>query len=731
MKTRFLGLFILSLLVSVFTGCNKDQQTEGRKITLSVVSQTFKSVKFSVSSPAQEQMLTYLCVTDVNSSFDAKYVAEHGTRIPFPTKEVEVTGLQADTPYKLYAVANGSEGLSSVATANFRTDVNTGAPATPGAVGIRVENVQANDVEVYFEMGSDCKAFKTTTMSTAYAYNYFYEQRLKNPSLTDEEIMRPVLMELGSVYEESKMLKGTYLYGNCDALDPDLSFTTFCIGMGGENGDEYLEYTSLEWKTSELPYVGTPKVELNVSEIGVMSARFHFKPNDDCKHIRHLVVEEGPYNEQMADPNFGPEMMLQVLRTYSLGCTVDDIKNGNAPLGNKHEWIDGEIQYFYNWGSFQFAGKKFVLLALPYDANMMPANELVAYNFQLDEQGTTVAEFNLEAFEVGAHFVNVRANMDDPNCTNVAFTITSKSDYEGKMSSMGADAYAEAIHREGWLMQKKSDGTYTKEEFVPDLQPGTPYCIVGVSLSSDMKLSEPRICQEFTTAELVIGSSTKTTEITLSDVTRTSVMMNFKHHEDVRQLYWVALYSDDPIVTGPEQGKADYLFTNGNIFTANIPSSVDKFKLASLDPDTEFTILWLSEDVEGGITSIQSQTFTTTTGGGGDNPEVTVKQVSVEPYKIVLNVALNNDADGYYFAMYQQDEITSDLKTVTDYFETYYTEEAYTRTEGNRTWDETIGRIKPGGTYYFCFAPASANLMDNPDAKIGKKVILEITTPLE
>lgn len=722
-------LLALVLVAFALAGCKDNQMQQGREIKVRITSTTFKSASFTVESGAEEQIISYICDRDTGNNYDAQYIYDNGTKIAYTPNEIVIERLSQSTEYELSVVTLGTEGLSKAATVVFTTEENSGAPATPGSVGIRADNIRPHDVDVYFEMGAECSQFKTVTLPAAYVENYVFEQRKSNPSLTHDDILIPVVKEMGATYTESLMVTGCALMGNADALDPDLEYTTYCIGIG-ESEEQYLDFSYLTWSTAAMDRAGDPQVVTYVDGCGVMSAMFHFRPNNDCKYLRYLMIEESYYDEALSSPEFGEDLLLEVIRTYSLGCDVDAVKDGTAGSGDKHVWTDNEIQRLYNWGDLSFAGKKFVLLTLAYDANMMPAGELSTAHFQLEEPGTTIAEFGIKTTETGATFCSLSIDMEDPNCQSIAYHVVTPAEYEGYMSSLGAEGYARALHQEAWLIQK-INGNYTKSEMWTDISPSTEYYVVGCSLSTDKKLSDPVVCDMFTTKAVTFGHGTGSCSITISDITRTSARMNMDYSENARLLYWVILYSSDELFDWSDEDISSWLMENGNIFTANLPSSVSHYVSTGMSPGTEYTLAYMIQDSEGGFSVPEEVSFTTESGGGGNNPEITVEIVEVTAKQITLNRYLNEDAGGYHFAIYEQDEYCYDIASTTEFFEKYFTTEMWSMSEGTRTWTWDMNGIKPGTTYYFCFAPASENVFDNPDATVGKKVILEITTPEE
>lgn len=700
-------LMLSLLMISAITSCTKDSTSSDNTnasvdgITISNVVPAYNSVTFDVVA-TDAIAIAYIAV-ESGTSLTAQEVFDSGEAKGSTegTFTYQGDGLDAETDYILYVAAKKSTGNVGPASYAFTTSINTGAPTSDEAAGIRVVSVDQTSLSWEVTNGAAIDFSITMIQPTILMENDCYEAA--KTGLSEEDYITNILISsdysylVGVTYDPSTSV--TYNYGDIYTdypLYPDANYTIYTVGCTGdyESFDiTPLVFTKLEVKTEAFERIGNPYVEVSLKAAYYTSIEHYITPNDDAKYWTKLFTQTSEINEYIAyfDDLYGDGAGKARLREY--------IQQVDPYVLDQYG--EDYLTLTLDWG---YEGIEFSRFALGFDENLMPGDE---YGESTDtvlevDQDTADGSYTVELVDIGATNFTFKATLD-PNCWRVYWAFVTPGsyteddltsalaqdlDYQGYCAYRLADDFTEVLvdvdsnDLDALAAFVASNDTSVYEWFTYGQNEDSTFQLVSTSMNYYGKLSTPVLSEIYTTKKVTTGDYEQALTVKAAEngVAKTSILINYDVDKDLyavnddRVFYHLFLDSSDEFFDtyNTDEKIRDYLIDgeNGNLFPVLSQDYTDAdpyswyFTWSSMDSDTEYKYIYCSENGEGVISNLKTTILITANNDGGDDPQITI----------------NIDADDYTYSASDNTIMINNASVVPNndvvQFESFFIDEA-------------------------------------------------------
>ncbi len=528
--------------------------------------------------------------------------------------------------------------------------------ATPySTIGCEIEvtGVQNKNFQFVVRPGAEVVTYRLDVYPLCRLYNSLFIDLCNNSQYADtkewadiEEAIRSYVFDASGagayIMNGGQELEIDWMnsqYKQADVV-ADAEYLIVAVGCTDTEGFEQGEMTIAYVKTTSNELIGNPEVNINV-ETGWKKALVRYEAaTDDCKYFYNFWSTEDDLQPYIMA--YGRKMYRDFLR-HTLG----------APLG-----IDDPEQNYslLTWGAEADPNIVWMASAIGLDRNQTPAEDFQSQTFQLKaipanvEEGTgTMAvderytsssivwyDYTIDAnarsmFNKLYNKENIDSNREDEIwCSTIAADILNNGGwghsnynfkYSEELEAYTGEAYTGRTSQviEGAL---QGNGSYTS---------GGEYQFAFVfknaaNNGSGLYFSEPFKIKTRVTDNPSACQSTGTAELTTEG--RTSVKFATTYDFENTSCIYFSWYFGDPTVMTSEQ-IINMIFNEAETGSPTQMWPADKggydeYVLAELDPDTEYTILYVFEDWNGVFSEGKYTTCKTSAGDGGANPAVTL-----------------------------------------------------------------------------------------------------------
>lgn len=524
---------------------------------------------------------------------------------------------------------------------------------------IEVTGVQNDNFQFVVRPGAEVVTYRLDVYPLCRLYNSLFVSLCNNDNYTDTKEWAEIEEQIRTyVFDGSG--SGAYIFNGGEEKEfdwmntqyeqanvvPDAEYLIVAVGCTDTEGFEQGEMTIAYLKTPSETVIGNPEVKIEV-ETGWKKARVsHKAASSDTKYFYHFYSWEGDLQPYVMA--YGRKMYRDFMR-HTLGSPVD-IEDG------ENNW------YMLSWGEEADPSVVWMATAIGLDRNQTPAEDFQSELFQLQEipenvtEGTgtvTVDESRTSSTIVWYDYTidynarslfskmynksTVETNKDDETwCANIAADILNNGGWGHENKNFGYNADTEEYTGLGYTGREyqviesalQGNGSY---EAGGEYQFG--YVLKDAANNgSKLNFSEPfhiktRV-KDNPTACLSNGTAALTAE------GRTSVKFATTYDfETTSCIYFCWFFGDPTNMTSDE--------IISRIFSATLEGGVtelwpageggyDEFTIAGVDPDTEYTMLYVYEDWNGVFGEGKYTTCTTKAGDGGANPEVKIVTTMTE-----------------------------------------------------------------------------------------------------
>ncbi len=622
-----------------------DTTTTDYGIVITDVVPSFSSVSFTVTAE-DAKALAYTCVAK-GETLTAKEVFEVGDASGTSSGTFVLSKLESDTEYTLLVSKNGSNGYEGPTSYDFKTEVNSGLPATPQSAGIRVDDVEEVDMTWTVTNGDEIDFSYIMVQPTILMENLFLEA----PGVSEEDYVMDFILTYGylCLTLEGAGASATYTFATSygtSLIFPDTRFTIYTLGCTGnsteENGATGLAVTSADLRTLPMTRTGDPQVSIECVEQGYIMLRHSIVPNDDCKYWSAFFTKTEEIDEfrQYYDDLEG-EGQGDVRLTEYVKMADDYVLEQTYSM---------EVRVGVGWDQ---EGIDFSRLALAFDANLVTADKYAECISQvLENSDSPAGVYDMKVDSVGAGNFYLYTSFGE-NTAHVYWKLVDAGSIDEYLKdSTYCVELARELWNEGWA-EWRDDGTtgegdlYEARHFVWGESSNHNYQIVSSSLNYDGVLSTPVLTEPFTTLSRSFSDDEPAVAIQQADVAKTNILLNYIVEEgtrecDERLLYQRIMQDNDPeyseILAMDDEALREWFMTfttseyggeyadEANVW-ATIRTDTDVsnpysyyFNWSGMEPGEEYTVFWTTENSKGEISKLKRLALKTATNDGGDNP---------------------------------------------------------------------------------------------------------------
>ncbi|WP_044265277.1 hypothetical protein [Bacteroides timonensis] len=732
--------FLTCLLVMgmMATSCSSDKDKEEPtpepvgedNITVTNLTPTFNSVSFHVEA-ADAQYVAYL-VDVKGSEHTASQVFTKGKQEKATSGDFTVQGLIGSTDYTLFVVSNGANGLGKVHTEDFKTTEDTGLPATTLSAGLRVNNFTETNAQIRVVNGADVDYSYVLVMPTVYMENLIMD--VAQDDETGYLKTLATATEYGGQIKIEGANKTQVIDYNTDlqaSLLPDAEYSVISVGITAEGEVETKgDLTRIDFRTTAYPLIGDPKVSIIIPEgqAKYIAIRYRYEPNADAEYFCRFATDYEQTEKfiNYFDAKYGKGQGQEKLRQF--------VRFTDQYYGEHTEAFEESIKY-----GFAGSDHLFTMLALGLDKNLMPGKELTRVDDHLNDiPDKEKGEYTLTTPEIGANFLLMDAHLGK-NCGAVFFRLI-QGDGSG-INTQDVDL-ALALYDEGWGMGPKTDQTITgdyTEFYHADVDPDTEYVLISTSLNYFGGLDTVRVSKPFKTLPLQKDAQTEVyTNISFIKATKSTATLHYRmapearlmHHRLLTSQRWHETDSDKPMITETEEQIRDFIMSEkyGETWSASDPAEADPrewdWQWTGMEPNTEYTYYYVTEDANGKISKLGKLVFKTIASEGGATPKVEFNVTDITAHACNFSITTNADVSSYLYMFLGDTEGKYTNMSGDELNAQLYNE---LKTQGISAIDDIVNREAPnlvaGTQYYAVVMPYGA------EGKEGELTVIQFKTP--
>lgn len=546
--------------------------------------------------------------------------------------------------------------------------------ATPySTVGCEIEvtGVQHNNFQFVVRPGAEVVTFRLDVYPLCRLYNSLFVDLCNNSEYAEtqewaviEEAIRSYVFDASGagayIMNGGQELEIDWMNSQYEQADvvPDADYLIVAVGCTDSEGFEQGEMTIAHLTTTSEELIGNPAVKIEVETGWKKALISHKAANDDCKFFYHFYSWEGDLQPYIMA--YGRKMYRDFMR-HTLGAPVD-INDG------ENNW------QLLTWGEEADPSVIWMASAIALDANWTPAEDFQSETFQLkaipdnivEGTGTMTVDEQHTSSSIVWYDYTIDANARSMfNKLYNKETIEENKDNESWCASIASDillnggwGHANPNFKYSEELESYTGDAYTGREYQvieSALQGNGGYSAGGeyqfacvykdaanngskLSFSNAFKIKErvfgnPEACQSNGTAELTTVGRTSIKFATTYDFENTSCT------------YFCWFFGDPTTLSSDEIVSRIFSAGNEGGVTEMWPAErggYDEFTLAGLDPDTEYTMLYVFEDWNGVMGEGRYTTCKTSAGEGGENPAVTLSY-EMEDGGLMVHFEANED----------------------------------------------------------------------------------------
>lgn len=730
---KFLSIFMYILgmgIMAASCGSDKDEiepdpdPTPGTtNITVTNLTPTFNSVAFHVEA-TDAQYVAYM-VDKKGAEYTSAQVFTKGKQEKGASGDFTVQGLTGSTDYTLFVVSNGAKGLGKVYTEDFKTTEDIGLPATALSAGLRVNEFTQTNAKIRVVNGTGVDYSYVLVMPTVYMENLVMDVA------QDDEVGYLKSLATATEYGGQIKIEGANKEQEIDynedlkaSLLPDADYSVISVGVTAKGETETLgDLTRLDFHTTDYPLIGDPKVTITVPEgqAKYIAIRYKYTPNADTEYFCRFATDLEQVEKFITyfDAKYGKGQGQEKLRQF--------VRFTDQYYGEHREEFEESIKY-------GFAGSDhiFTMLALGLDKNLMPGETLSRVDDHLNDIDASKdrGEYTLEVAELGAQCFFVDAHMEE-NCGAVFFRLEvgDGSNFNTRDVDLGL-----ALYDEGWgvgpKMSQTEKGDYT-EFYHADVAPNTQYVLLSTSLNYFGGLDTVRISKPFTTLPLKKEAQTENlATVNFLKATKTTATLHYHMEKDARLFHHRVLTSEEWKSKGTSEKEIRDLIlstSDGETWSAADPSEPDPldwdWQWTGLEPNTEYTYYYVTEDYQGNISKLGKLIFKTNTVTGGATPIIDFSVTDVKTNSCTYSITAKQDVSSFIYMFMGDTEGLYENMSETERKERLYQE---MKTQGLTSIDDIVNRemtdLIAGTQYYAVAMPFGA------EGKEGDLTIIEFKT---
>lgn len=529
---------------------------------------------------------------------------------------------------------------------------------------IEVTGVQNNNFQFVVRPGAEVVTFRMDVYPLCRLYNSLFVELCNNSEYAEtqewadiEEAIRRYVFDAsgagayimdanGGQELEIDWMNSQYEQAN---VVPEAEYLIVVVGCTDTEGFDQGEMTIAYLKTTSDKVIGNPEVKIDV-ETGWKKALVRYEAaTDDCKYFYNFWSTEDDLQPYIMA--YGRKMYRDFMR-HTLG----------APLG-----IDDPEQNYslLSWGAEADPNIVWMASAIGLDRNQTPAEDFQSETFQLkaipenivEGTGTIKADEQYTSSTIVWYDYTINANARSVfhkiyDTETIALhegdetwsaTIASGLLYDGWGDANPYFKYSEELEsytgegctgRSFRVIQEAVEGNGV---FGYDSEYQFGYVFKDAANNgSRLNLSEPFKIKTPVKDNPSACQSTGTAKLTAEG--RTSVKFECNYDLENTSCIYLNWYFGDPTTLSQEElwlalgGANSELEHNNHPDWAAIPPMMwpaeeggyDYYTVAGLEPNTQYTILYVYEDWNGVFSEVKYITCTTAAGEGGENPAISL-----------------------------------------------------------------------------------------------------------
>ena len=550
----------------------------------------------------------------------------------------------------------------------FRPEVVTPVNYVPdmadgGMDGVTIEITSKDTNNFIFQVrpGANVQSYRLDVYPLCRLYNSLYESARQggwdmSRQLSEdavESMIRGFIFDASGAgaYTFSASTMEDYLNHEFDWMNtpyaqakvvPDCEYVIAAVGCFDTEGTDQGDLTLCYVRTPYKSLIGSPAVGLDVIT-SYDAMQVTYIPNDDCKYFYQWVSNESdlqPYIDAYGDKMYSDFMRNAVYDPTS------------------REDVEAHT-YYINFGLSASADVPLMATAVGLDKNYTPSPEFQSEVFSLKQRPdeTTPAESKIEIdySHVGASvfWLNVELGA---NCSAAVMKVLPKDEAEAikQYDETAAAAYAEMLYQDGWgfgntnyLYNRETDellGTGIKmSEAWVSCSPNTEYMIVWTAMNQYKELAPLQFTDVVKTKSVEKNNPAASKADAVLDLTHTGVQQvhitfhyNFENTAKIHFQYIEGFGGGEGMSVPTQESSREellaFLYADGDIaagsYSANHwwtePSNTDTWT-DILDPNTTYTIAYVSEDWDGVLGEVMFATTKTEALQGGNDPQSSIE----------------------------------------------------------------------------------------------------------
>lgn len=453
-------------------------------------------------------------------------------------------------------------------------------------------------------------------------------------------------------------------------IQPEAEYLIVVQACFDTEGESNADLCVVHVTTPSVELVGSPAVTADI-EVGYSAYDCIFVPNEDCYYVYYLVGDADEIYQYVNA--YGESIYRDFLRHYGGRASADS-------------------QYLEAYANNLEEEQKMVATAIALDINGSPAADVYFEDFQMKSrpEGRMAASGTMSIIRHSATVVNYKMELDKyAYCIYYGlYTAAEAETYKTADDETRADL-AETLSLYGYgfanpnysfdLENGEATGEAGEgESYWQDLTPSTEYVFIWIARNAYGDLTDLCFSDSFTTYEQVRDKPETSKEdviMTIPEVSRTSVTMNFTYDPDNTAVYYFQYYSpvnteDDYTVVFPDDedssDEARYNSDYGWLYwlldyrddTYGIPWSnawltegtyFEKWPWTGFESGTTYKFVYVAEDWDGVLGEVKFAQATTYSIVGGPNPEIT--NVTFDPTTGYVVFTVNDDTRKLYYTV--------------------------------------------------------------------------------
>lgn len=548
--------------------------------------------------------------------------------------------------------------------------------------GVSVKVIATENRNFIFECrpGANVKSYRLDVYPLSILYNIILEAGGVGKSKAEvEEIIRAKLFATdgsGGYSFSQESLGDEYLSKEFDWMNsnyrqvrivPDCDYIIAACGCYDEDctlndsGEMCLVFV----RTTAEPLKGNPSVEIEV-KTGYTAFAVSHTLNNDAAGIYYFATVTFMVDEYV--DVFGERAYRDYMRSYYIGDAVlkDDVDNLTYSTSFDHP--DPTVSN--------------TATAVAVDENGTPSPYFSRVDFTLKtvpaENEPASGSITLTNY-ISASYAEFVTTLDE-NCQAMFYRVIPESEAQELMAATDEkkNDYIFELAQEGYGVKNihfsfdekngiATGSSYSSTEFDFGFSPSTQYRVVFVCRNYYQKLSELKFSDMFTTKPLVKdnpSANKSSIKLTFADVTVNSVKFEFTYDPENTAIFRFAFVPDN-LVGNKDR---DYMLNNVLLNFAEqsdyilntwwrSASGYDSYTMAGLNPDTQYNVAYMAEDMDGVLGEVLYSSVTTKAPQVGPNPQVEILpewNAETKTWKTTFKVV--QDVERFLYCVQSEDD---------------------------------------------------------------------------